>query len=65
MAIREWPVDERPRERLLGRGPEALSDAELLAVIIGSGSRGRSAVDVGRSLLLEFGSLRALLNFAH
>ena len=62
MAIREWPVGERPREKLLGRGPGALSDAELLAVIIGSGSRGRSAVDVGRSLLMEFGSLRALLN---
>jgi DNA repair protein RadC len=42
-------------------GPGALTDAELLAVLIGSGSRGRSAVDVGRDLLLKFGSLRGLL----
>jgi DNA repair protein RadC len=62
MAIHEWPVGERPREKMLERGTNALSDAELLAVIIGSGSRGRSAVDVGRALLVEFGSLRAFLS---
>jgi DNA repair protein RadC len=62
MAIHEWPVGERPREKLLERGPAALSDAELLAVIIGSGPKGRSAVDVGRDLLSDFGSLRDLLN---
>ena len=61
MAIHEWPVGERPREKMLERGANALSDAELLAIIIGSGSRGRSAVDVGRDLLVEFGSLRAFL----
>jgi DNA repair protein RadC len=57
--------DERPRERFLRLGPSALSDAELLAISIGSGSRGRSAVDVGRDLLKQFGSLRALLTLCN
>jgi len=61
MAIHEWPERERPRERFVQCGPAALSDAELLAIIIGSGARGRSAVDVGRALLKRFGSLRGLL----
>ena len=62
MAIRDWPEHERPREKLLARGPGALSDAELLAVLFGSGTRGASAVDVGRSLLLQYrSSLRELL----
>jgi len=61
MPIRDWPKSERPRERLLARGPEALSDAELLAVIIGSGLRGRSALDVARELIAAFGSIRGLL----
>lgn len=61
MPIRDWPKSERPRERLIARGPEALSDAELLAVIIGSGLRGRSALDVARGLIASFGSIRGLL----
>ncbi|HYK25247.1 MAG TPA: DNA repair protein RadC [Steroidobacteraceae bacterium] len=61
MPIRDWPKSERPRERLIARGPEALSDAELLAVIIGSGLRGRSALDVARQLIAAFGSIRGLL----
>lgn len=61
MRIRDWPKSERPRERLIARGPEALSDAELLAVIIGSGLRGRSALDVARQLIAAFGSIRGLL----
>ena len=61
MPIRDWPKSERPRERLLARGPEALSDAELLAVIIGSGLKGRSALDVARELIAAFGSIRGLL----
>lgn len=61
MAIRDWPVDEQPREKLIARGPAALSDAELLAVFIGSGSRGQSAVDLGRELLRRYGGLRPLL----
>ena len=61
MPIREWPSTERPREKLLERGPAALSDAELLAAIIGCGTKGRSAVDVGRAILQEFGSIRQFL----
>jgi len=61
MSIRDWPADERPREKLLRQGGAALSDAELLAIFLGSGGRGEDAVARGRSLLLRFGSLRALL----
>jgi len=61
MSIRDWPVGERPREKLLERGAAALSDAELLALFLGSGRRGQSAVDLGRELLQRCGSLRTLL----
>ena len=61
MSICNWPKTERPRERLIERGPDALSDGELLAVLIGCGTRGRSAVDLARSLIDEFGSLRDFL----
>jgi DNA repair protein RadC len=61
LAIRDWPESERPREKLLSRGAHALSDAELLAVLLGSGTPGHSAVDLARSLLATFGSLRELL----
>jgi DNA repair protein RadC len=61
MTIRQWPSGERPRERLLERGADALSDAELLGVLLGAGVRGRSALEVAHTLLAEFGSLRALL----
>lgn len=61
MAITDWPIDERPRERLLKEGPDALSDAELLAVFLRMGVRGKSAVDLGRDLLARFnGNLTAL-----
>ncbi len=60
MPINRWPMHERPREKLLARGARELSDAELLAVIIGSGSKGRSAVDLGRDLLSRFDGLREL-----
>ena len=59
--INQWPVGERPRERLLELGAQALSDAELLAVVLGSGAGGASALDIARQLLLQFGSLRRLL----
>jgi len=62
MSIRDWPVEERPREKLLSRGAAALSDAELLALFLGSGSRGRTAVDLGRDLLGANGGLKALLD---
>ena len=57
MAIDRWPEAERPRERLYWNGPEALADAELLAIQLGSGMRGRSAVDVAREMLAAYGSL--------
>src|SRR5690242_11090835 len=61
MAIRDWPEHERPREKLLANGPGGLTDAELLAVLFGSGCRGKNAVDLSGALLREFGSLRGLL----
>ena len=61
MRIQDWPVAERPRERLLAVGARALSEAELLAIWLRSGTRGQSAVDLARALLVEFGSLRGLL----
>jgi DNA repair protein RadC len=61
MSIRDWPAGERPREKLLARGAAALTPAELLAVLLGSGVRGSSAVDMGRVLLARAGSLNALL----
>lgn len=62
MSIRDWPVDERPREKLLQRGAAALSDAELLAIFLRIGTPGKSAVDMARDLLMEYGSLQALLS---
>lgn len=61
MSIKEWPEDERPREKLLRQGPGGLSDAELLAIFLRTGVSGLSAVDLSRHLLQQFGSLRALL----
>lgn len=61
MTIRDWPLTERPREKLLEHGAQALSDAELLALLLGSGTRGRSAVELARTLIADFGSLRSLL----
>ena len=62
MSIRDWPEQQRPRERLLAEGAAGLSDAELLAVLFGSGIRGVNAVDLGARLLREFGGLRELLS---
>jgi DNA repair protein RadC len=61
MSIRDWPEGERPREKLLAHGSGALSDAELLAVLLGSGTRGKDAIALGRELLSGAGSLGALL----
>ncbi|WP_432697021.1 RadC family protein [Marinobacterium sp. YM272] len=61
MAITDWPADERPREKLLARGAEALSDAELLAIFLRTGVKGKSAVDLARELLSTFGGLRPLI----
>jgi len=61
MAIRDWPASERPREKLLARGAQSLSDAELLAIFLRTGVTGKSAVDLARELLQAFDGLRPLL----
>ncbi|WP_277759834.1 DNA repair protein RadC [Pseudomonas sp. A34-9] len=61
MSIRDWPAAERPREKLLEHGSGSLSDAELLAIFLRTGVSGKSAVDLARHLLNQFGSLRVLL----
>jgi DNA repair protein RadC len=60
MAITDWPLDDRPREKLLNKGAETLSDAELVAIFLRTGVRGKSAVDVAREALARFGSLSGL-----
>lgn len=60
MAITDWPAAERPREKLLELGVEALSDAELLAIFLRVGVTGKSAVDLARDLLTQFGSLNGI-----
>ncbi len=62
MGINHWPEDQRPRERLIRQGAQVLSDAELLSVFLRVGVRGKSAVDLGRDMLDEFGSLRTLFS---
>lgn len=62
MHIRDWPESERPREKLLARGAGALSDAELLALFLGSGTAGRDAVASARGLLADHDGLRRLLD---
>ena len=59
--IPAWPVSERPREKLIAAGPEALTDAELLAVLLRSGAPGVSALALARELIRLFGGLRELL----
>lgn len=62
MAIKDWLAEDRPREKLLQRGSAALTDAELLAIFLRTGVQGKSAVDLARDLLSDFGSLKALLD---
>ena len=62
MAITEWPAHERPRERLLKHGAKALSDAELLAIFLRVGVKGKSAVDLARELVSTFGNLAGLFS---
>jgi DNA repair protein RadC len=59
--IADWPLSERPRERLLAQGPDALTDAELLAIVLGSGNAAASALDVARGLLGRHRNLSGLL----
>jgi DNA repair protein RadC len=62
MSLRDWPDADRPRERLHALGPQALSDAELLALFLGTGPRGSNAVAHAQALLARCGGLRALLD---
>lgn len=58
--IKDWPEGERPREKLLNHGPEVLSDAELIAIFIGSGTRKVTALDLARRMLIDYGNIRGL-----
>ena len=62
MAITDWPAHDRPRERLIRGGPQYLSDAELLAIFLRTGTSGKSAVDLGREIMMHFGSLSRLFS---
>ena len=62
MAITDWALEDRPREKLLMKGAEALSDAELLAIFLRTGIKGKTAVDLARDLLSDNGGLNALLS---
>jgi DNA repair protein RadC len=60
MSIQSWPKHDRPRERLIKQGPQALSDAELLAIFLRTGLPGKSAVDLARDMITQFGGLQNL-----
>ncbi|HET8705746.1 MAG TPA: DNA repair protein RadC [Pseudomonadales bacterium] len=62
MAITDWPTEERPRELLLTQGPHQLTDAQLLAIFLRVGVRGKSAVDLARDLIQQFGDIRGLMD---
>jgi DNA repair protein RadC len=62
MSIRHWPAADRPREKLLEQGAAALTEAELIAILLRTGHKGTSSLDLARQLLVQFGSLRALLS---
>jgi len=63
--IKEWPEDERPREMLLEKGPEALSDAALLAILLRTGRQGQNAIELAREVIQRFGGLSGLLSTRH
>ena len=62
MSIKHWPEQERPREKLIQHGAGALTDSELLAIFLRTGTQGVSAVELARQVLLQFGGLRALMS---
>ena len=62
MSIKSWPKQERPREKLLSQGSHSLSNAELLAISLRTGCKGKTAIDLARDLLIRFGTLRGLLH---
>ncbi len=62
MKVKEMPLDDRPREKLILRGPQSLNDAELLAILLRTGSRGKSVVDLAYEVLRQFGNLNLLFS---
>ena len=58
--IKSWPLDDRPREKLLKKGAGALSNSELLAILLRTGTAGTSAIDLSRKILNKFGSFRSM-----
>ena len=65
MTIKDWPLSEQPREKLVKQGSSVLSDAELLALLLGQGIKGHSAVSLARRLIKNYGSLRGLCDASH
>lgn len=61
MAIKDWHIDERPREKLLQKGADSLSDSEILAIFLRTGTKDKSAIELARDLITQFGSLADLL----
>ncbi len=61
MSIKQWPVTEQPREKLINQGAHSLSDAELLAIFLRTGVKGKSAVDLGRDMVRHFGDIRGVM----
>lgn len=59
-SIKEWPEQDRPREKLIERGPDSLTDSELIAILLGSGNRDLSAIEVAKSVLSETGGIAGL-----
>ncbi len=62
MSIKQWPKNERPRDKLVRQGSGQLSNVELMAIVLGVGSKGRTAIDIARALLVKHGGLRAIFN---
>ena len=63
--IKSWPLDDRPREKLLKKGAGALSNSELLAILLRTGTKGTSAIDLSRNILKKFGTFRDMVVFIH
>lgn len=62
MPITDWPHEDRPREKLMSKGEQTLTDAELIAILLKSGTRGKTALDLAKEMLNEFGNLKKLLS---
>ena len=60
--IKTWPEDDRPREKLLKKGPRALSNSELLAILLRTGTNGSSAIDIARKVMKKFGTFRNMVH---